>query len=419
MKRRLGLMYVGMTGLSLLLGCGGGGANTGTEAEAIEILRPFAGEALINSTNQPVKWSGGDAQTNVDIVFVPKNGDATVLSGNISNSGEADVRIGDLLTFDQRQGGTLQVVPTNETSGAANSTSSTSLRGEVPVRVGSLAAFSWNGTAEEYAWINVHSGHQHVVGTVGDMQSWTFNTLAVDHQQDVLHIVAFNAANVQKVYSLHSRTGMLLSDPPLTGIDFAIAGLVLTQSGKLVGFAWDAASNSEKIYALDTMTGVVTEMGTVGDLQYWQTETAYSPLADEIYVAGITASNESKLYVMNATSGALVRSVGFTLNGTALDNILGFAMNSAGSLIAYHWNGSSEQMLQIDTTSGAATEIGTVGDLQFWSTVADVNLTNDRAYVIGTNAANENKLYTLDTVTGALVDELVINEYPTNAVLVH
>ena len=70
MKRFSGLMFLGMTSLSLLMGCGGSGANTGTEGERIEMLRPFAGEALINSTNQPVKWSGGDADTNVDIVFV-------------------------------------------------------------------------------------------------------------------------------------------------------------------------------------------------------------------------------------------------------------------------------------------------------------------------------------------------------------
>jgi hypothetical protein len=198
-----------------------------------------------------------------------------------------------------------------------------------------------------------------------------------------------------------------------------LAGILLAQSGKLLGFTWDGVSSSEKMFSLDPTTGIAVEVGVVGDLQSWQTETTYSSTTDEVYVAGITAADEHKLYVMNGTTGALVRSVPFTLSGMPVQSPLGLATNSAGDLIGYRWNGTAEQMLRIDPMTGVTIEIGLVGDLQFWSTVADVNVTNDRAYVIGTNAANENKLYTLDTQTGALVDEIVVSDYPTNAVLVH
>jgi hypothetical protein len=400
--------------LSSLLFMAGCGANP--ETPPIEMLRPFAGEALINSTMQPFEWAGGDPTTNVDIVFVSNEGTSTVLVSNVPNTGKAEVRV-NLMDLDQRQGGMVQVVSQNN---AANSTQVVlAAGGQVPVGVGSLAAFSWNGSAEEYWWLNVHNGKKKLVGTVGDMQSWAMNTLVNDHDQDRVYIVAFDAAQTQKVYSLHAKTGVLLGDPPITGVSAELLGLVVTSAGMLVGFAWDPAAMAEKMYSIDPVTGAAATLGIVGDLQYWQTETTYSALTNEVYVAGIDSNNTHKLYVMDAQSGALVRSAPFTQNGAPITDVLGLATNSLGHLIAYRWNGSAEQMLRIDTTTGEATELGIVGDLQYWSSTADINVTNDRAHVIGINAANENKLYTLDTMTGALLDEVLVAEYPTNAVLVH
>lgn len=396
---------------SIFVGCGGN-----PEATPIEMLRPFAGEALINSTVQPLEWSGGDPDTNVDIVFVSQEGTSTVLVSNVPNAGKAEVRV-NLMDLDQRQGGTVQVVSQNNASGAPEL--ALAAGGQVPVGIGSLAAFSWNGSAEEYWWLNVHNGNKTLLGTVGDMQSWAMNTLVNDHAQDRVYIVAFDAAQTQKVYSLHAKTGALLADPPITGTSAALLGLMVTSAGTLVGFAWDDAAMLEKMYSIDPATGVVTTLGVVGDLHYWQTETTYSTITDEIYVAGIDPNNTHKLYVMDAQSGTLVRSVPFTQNGSPIQDILGLATNSLGHLIAYRWNGSAEQMLRIDPLTGVTTELGIVGDLQFWSSTADINVTNDRAHVIGINAANENKLYTLDTTTGALLDEVLVAEYPTNAVLVH
>jgi len=394
-----------------IAGCGGN-----PDVNSIRMLRPFADEALINSTMQPLEWSGGDPNTNVDVVFVSNEGTSTVLLDNIPNTGKAEVRI-DLLELDQRQGGSVQVVSQNN---AADSTEvELAAGGKVPVGVGSLAAFSWNGSAEEYWWLNVHNGNKKLVGTVGDMQSWAMNTLVNDHQQDRVYIVAFDAAQTQKVYSLHAKTGALLADPPITGTSAALLGLVFTSAGMLVGFAWDGAAMVERMYSIDSNTGAATTLGIVGDLQYWQTETTYSPLTNEIYVAGIAPDNTHKLYVMDGQTGALVRSLPFTSNGAPITDVLGLATNSLGHLIAYRWNGSAEQMLRIDTTTGVATELGLVGDLQTWATTADINITNDRAHVVGINAAMESKLYTLDTITGALLDETLVAEFPTNAVLVH
>lgn len=415
MKRSLFVSF-GIASLFVVLGCGGSGSKT--DAQRIEMLRPFSGEALINSTMQPVQWSGGDSATNVDIVYVSNDGLSTVLAANVPNDGAAEVRV-DLLDLEQRQGGTVQVVSTNDALDGTMPDAPVDARGQVNVKVGSLAAFTWNGSAEEYWWMNVHNGKKKVLGTVGDMQSWTTNTLAIDHQQERIYIVAFDAANTQKVYSLHAKTGALLADPPVTGISATLVGILLVQSGMLVGFAWDVATLTEKMYSLDPATGVGTELGVVGDLQTWQTETAYSAANDEVYIGGITDTNECRLYAMNATTGAFLRAVPMTWNGMPIDGLLGLATNRGGDIIGYRWNGSAEQMMRLDPMTGVATELGIVGDLQWWSTVADINVTNDRAYVVGTNAANENKLYTLDTQTGALIDEVVVSDYPTNAVLVH
>lgn len=408
MKR---LSLLSALAFSYIVGCGGN-----TDTSHIEMLRPFAGEALINSTVQPLEWSGGDPTTNVDIVYVSNEGTSTVLVANVPNTGSAEIRV-NLMDLDQRQGGTVQVVSQNN---AADSTElALAAGGQVPVGIGSLAAFSWNGSAEEYWWLNVHNGNKKLVGTVGDMQSWAMNTLVNDHVQDRVFIVAFDAAQTQKLYSLHAKTGALLADPVITGTSAQLLGLVFTSAGQLMGFAWDGVAMVERMYSIDPVTGVATVVGIVGDLQYWQTETTYSPLTDEVYVAGISPDNTHKLYVMDGQTGALLRSAPFTWNGAPITDVLGLATNSLGHLIAYRWQGSAEQMLRIDTMTGVATELGIVGDLQTWATTADINITNDRAHVVGINAAMENKLYTLDTVTGALLDETLIAEFPTNAVLVH
>lgn len=396
---------------AIVVGCGGS-----QDMPSIDLLRPFAGEALINGTSQPLEWSAGDVNMTVDIVFVARSGKSTVLAADLPYAGKAEVRV-NLMDLDQREGGTVQAVSRDKTPGASRAFLAAG--GNVPVGVGSLAAFSWNGSAEEYWWLNVHNGNKKLVGTVGDMKSWAMNTLVNDHSQDRIYIVAFDAAQTQKLYSLHAKTGALVADPPITGTSAALLGLMVTSAGTLVGFAWDDAAMLEKMYSIDPATGVVSTLGVVGDLQAWQTETTYSALTDEIYVAGIDSNNTHKLYVMNTQSGTFVRSVPFTQNGSPIQDVLGLATNSAGHLIAYRWNGSAEQMLRIDPLTGVATELGIVGDLQFWSSTADINVTNDRAYVIGINAANENKLYTLDTMTGALLDEVLVAEYPTNAVLVH
>jgi hypothetical protein len=407
MKRSL--LSLALGALFVAVGCGGDPAPS---AAPIEIIRPFAGEALINSTMQPLEWSGGDPNANVDIVFVSKEGTSTVLVSNVPNTGKAEFRV-NLLDLDQRQGGTVEVVSQN------NARVVQAAGGNVPVGVGSLAAFSWNGSAEDYWWLNVHNGNKKLVGTVGDMRSWAMNTVVNNHSQNRIYVVGLDATDTQKVYSLHAKTGALLADPPITGTSAYLVGLVYTSSGMLAGFAWDEVAMAEKMYSLDPVTGVATALGVVGDLQSWQTETTYSAQTNEVYVAGIAPDNTHKLYVMDAQTGALVRAVPLTSNGSPISDVLGFATNSLGHLIAYRWNGAAEQMLRIDTMTGIATELGVVGDLQSWSSTADVNVTNDRAHVIGINAANENKLYTLDTITGELLDEVLIAEYPTEAVLVH
>ena len=63
-----------------------------------------------------------------------------------------------------------------------------------------------------------------------------------------------------------------------------------------------------------------------------------------------------------------------------------------------------EELATLDPTSGATTVLGTVGTLTSWSIEAAIDNDQDRLFVLGYDAAQRGHLYTLNSITGALLE---------------
>lgn len=392
---------------------------------------PFAGQALISGTDQTFRWHGGSAGERYDIQFVSSRGAVLTLASGLADSGSTDVHLS-LSSDDARAGGTLRLVSSAASTGQAQAALGMTQQGldvapgessaSPAVKVGSLAAFGWTGTVEEYYWLDVVTGDKKTVGTVGDLKLWSLKTLAVDHDAGQILILGFPdlAATQQTLYVLDAKSGALTRQVPVPNVTYT--GLLVTKDHRLLGFGWNATSMKEEVTQIDTTTGTTKLLGTVGDLAQWSDQSAYDPASDTIYVLGYAASapSTSRLYVLNATSGALVRQVNLSTN-----NVLGMILNSAGTLYGFHFNnlgsmmGGQEEMLRIDPLTGTTTVVGTVGDLTSWSTVARINRTNDLVYVIGQDGAGQSKLYMLDGKTGSLIKTTPTAAYPTDAELIY
>jgi outer membrane protein assembly factor BamB len=407
------LSVVGFCGV--LSGCSQAGETTGTGPSYV-VDQPRAGQALITGTRQTIRWHGGEPGDTVDVKFVPWSGAAVVLAEGVKNSGTATAEI-HLISDEVRQGGKIVV----EASSPSTGSSAAALTGDDGdgLKVGSLAAFSWSGTVEEYDWIDVLSGAQENVGTVGDLATWTMKTLAVDHQQDRLYVLGFDAAQQQKLYVLDSKTGALDHDVAVAcGSTFS--GLGVTADHALLAFSWNAATTKEEMTRIDTGTGACTVVGTVGDLQWWSDETAYDATSDAMHVFGMpSAEGPLTLYTLDATTGALRGQSPVTAGGAPVASLGGVVVDSAGQLLGFRWNGAQEEMLRVDSATGVGSVAGTVGDLETWSNIARIDLTSDTVYVLGQTATGASALYALDATTGTLDYSIPTAESPTNAILVY
>ncbi|HEU4538550.1 MAG TPA: hypothetical protein VFS00_30730, partial [Polyangiaceae bacterium] len=185
-------------------------------AEGYVIEVPAAGQTLITGTTRRVAWRGGDPAEKVDIRFLPKSGEPVSLAAGVDNTGSLEVSVR-LLADHLRGGGSVEVVSAGAStpSGAAPAGPAQGEGGRrVPVRVGSVAGFSWNGTAEEYYWLDVTTGAKQPVGTVGDLTTWATKTVAVDYDAELIYVIGFSG-DEQKLYVLEAKSGALVRSVPL------------------------------------------------------------------------------------------------------------------------------------------------------------------------------------------------------------
>ena len=395
--------------------------------------QPAAGQALITGTVQSFVWHGGAASDVVDVWFQPASGAAVALAENVINTGQTTATV-HLLAAEQRAGGTISVRATSAGPPAAMNAHGRIASGAASddvagtVKVGSLASFAWNGSSEDYFWLDVTTGVRQEVGTVGDLASWTMKTLAVDYDAGRLYVIGFDATMTQKLYVLDSKNGTLIQTTPIQSATSAFLGIQIVTGPRLVAYFWDGTH--EQMVSIDMTSGAVTTLGAVGDLAFWSGETAYDPATDTAYVLGNPMSatptgGPLTLYSLDATTGSLLGEQPITEGGSSVQDVMGVVANAAGALLGFRWNGSAEEMLALDPKTGDATALGTVGDLAFWNGIATIDLTANIVYVLGNASAMPMtmmpRLYALDGASGALLyaTDLSLPMLPTQAVLVY
>lgn len=173
-----------------------------------------------------------------------------------------------------------------------------------------------------------------------------------------------------------------------------------------MAFTWDGSH--EQMVSIDPGSGAVTTLGAVGDLMFWSDQTAYDPSSNTVYVLGMPGGAGPQpgpltLYAMDATSGSLTSSLPVTRADSGVMDVTGLLANATGGLVGFDWNGTAEEVLSLDPTTGDVAAIGTVGDLATWDDIATINLTTDTIYVLGNTSAMSPKLYALDGASGSLL----------------
>ncbi len=254
-----------------------------------------------------------------------------------------------------------------------------------------LACFRWNGQQEEVFTLDPTTGMATVFGTVGDLVWWNGST-AVDPQAGQIYVVGNNEVS-DFLYVLDSVSGALLMSVPIPG---PVQGLAIAPDGNLLHARWNGAS--EDLVRLDPATGFETVIGTVGDLAFWSGQTAIDAASETLYVLGNNNSDD-KLWALDTNLGTL-------LDETITPGVIGtgLQLNQAGDLVYLRWSGSEEEVVRMDPATGMQTVIGIAGTLAYWSGTTALAPGSDSLYVFGWDAADDYWLWTVDAITGAVLD---------------
>lgn len=421
-------------------GAGGQGGSvtttTGTLGE-MAVSRPASGEVIVAGTQQRIAWQPTTGIDSVDIYLTSEATEPITVTTGAGNTGTYDWQVPLIAapSAPARVAYRVTVVPAGtqvrsndvwyprdgELGGASGSGGGAAAGGP-EVAVGALAAFKWNGTTEDYYWIDMVTGETRVVGTVGDLMWWSQDSTAADSASHTVYVAGSNEAGESKLYTLDTLSGELVAEVAVDigSLQLPLALSVSLEGQSVIGFRWNGAT--EDYVAIDPATGAISVLGTVGDLETWSTETALDRAAGRMYVIGTNNAGTTKLYVLDAASGNLLSEVPLVGSGGPYDlNITGLVVSSAGTLLGFRYNfdESFEEMVELDPMTGAIAVRGTVGDLLMWSNVTVLNPSNDNLYVVGITAAEQDKLYTMDSATGELLYSLPVADYPTEATLVY
>jgi hypothetical protein len=159
-----------------------------------------------------------------------------------------------------------------------------------------------------------------------------------------------------------------------------------------IAIRWNPALTREEFGVLSASTGAFTFRGVVGDLATWSGQSFVE--GNTLYVLGWNAANNQRLYILNALTGASINAMNI---GNTSSYYLG-GRNAAGELIVIWWDGAVERFGVMNTSTGAVTNRGIVGDLLSWS--GQSRMDGNTLYVFGNGPADAKNLYVLDTVAG-------------------
>lgn len=179
---------------------------------------------------------------------------------------------------------------------------------------GTLLGFENSPTELRVITIDPATGALSTLATIpGTFGGWSVEH-AIDRAADRIYHLEYTGAATDppelSVFTLDATTGALLGSAPITLGAAAVSqlgGVKLDNLGRLIGLRWDGTV--EEMLAVDPATGVATSLGTVGDLQSWQEQTAYDPSTDRLLVFGNDAAEQPTLYAMDVATGALLYDV--------------------------------------------------------------------------------------------------------------
>ena len=161
--------------------------------------------------------------------------------------------------------------------------------------------------------------------------------------------------------------------------------------GRAMGDGFVVQYGTGVIYQVTTDTGAITTIGGGGvNLN----DLAYDPVTNKMYGAGDTA-----LYLINPDDGTqeLVGSY-----GGGVQYMIGMQFDSDGVL--YGWDIVQDKLWTIDTTSGTATAVGSLGINLNYAQDGDFDRNNDDILYLAAFTLSPNYggyLYTCDKTSGA------------------
>jgi hypothetical protein len=368
----------------------------------------------IAGTQQTIAWTPGASSGAVDVVLVDSSNTEIPLATAVDDSGSLAFQV-PLLP----QASTFRIRIRDAHGGPEGDEGGT-------VRAGALVSLDWNAAtmSEDYSLVDADTGSQMRLGDAGDLRWWDDKGGATfDAARGLVYVAGSidDAQTIDKIYTLDGSTGALVASSALSGR--RPAGLLVNGAGTVLGFETSEAALN--VITIDPASGALTPLSSVpGPFAGWMLENAIDTANNRIYhiaLSGTLATPMPTLsvYSIDATTGALVGTAAIQLNGAGISEFEGVRLDANGRLIGCRHDGSVETMIAVDPASGTATTLGTVGDLASWSGHTAYNASNGQMLVFGSNAADEPKLYAMDTTTGTLVYDLSIAKLPSAALLVY
>lgn len=258
-------------------------------------------------------------------------------------------------------------------------------------------AIRWNPamSQEEFGVLSTTNGAFTFRGVVGDLATWAGQSFM---DNNTLYVTGTNSGGNQRLYVLNATTGASINAVNIgNSTTYYLGGR--NSAGELITIWWDGAA--ERFGVMNTTTGAVTNRGVVGNLATWNGQSRMS--GNTMYVFGNSSGGTHNLYVLDTVAGTTLRTVDV---GSAATYYMA-GLNSAGELVVIWYDSGSmvERFGVMNTTTGAVTPRGVVGDLATWSGQSQVD--GNTLHVIG-NGASATNIYILNSTTGALVDTVDI-----------
>ncbi len=198
------------------------------------------------------------------------------------------------------------------------------------------------------------------------------------------------------LYDIDPVTGSA-SNPRVTGVPLLI-DVVFTPEGTLYGFTNNASpSHPNSLFVIDVDDGTSQWIGASGLDGVVEGDLAYDKDTELIFGLYDLEGQQRKLFTINKDTGAATR-----LDGLLAGDPSGLAFDGNGTLYALDTN--SEQLMIIDKNNGSLISVVPLNRALGSTAGMAFDAESDTMYVVDGESGGSNRLFTLDTSTGALTE---------------